>query len=704
MFQDSEVVTSTSSMRKPELKDMTNWATFKPPWGPIGERVYLRSYSQTKNRAEIAADIHAGINGTKEDKETYFETVTRAVQGNLAFVGPEFLEPLEEEKLTALLMQQEGIPAGRHLYSTGLKGRQFVNNCHAAGWDKDRPWLHFSFLFDQLMQGGGVGSNYSNRYLAEMPKFKRKVDLKLVCDPSHPDIPEFQHLLSDFHGERKAFIRVEDSREGWVDAAEVLLKHAWGFNGEQDEFTVDLTPVRRKGVPLVTSGGVAAGPGPLAILLFEMVRVINRCFETQTFASLDAMDIDHSIAACVVAGGKRRSSRMSVKNWQDPDIFEFLKCKGVDGKHWSTNISVETDSVYEMACHKGFQHAVDVALSVAAGMIKNGEPGTWNRSLSQKGEREPELMFCPNPCGEICMQMWENCCLGHVNMQFFANRPLHKMVEAFRLMTRWLIRATFGDVTHECQRKVMDKNRRIGVGFFGFHGWLALQGIKYSECYQNDYVVNVLSKCREAVNNEASKFAKALGIEQPVKTTAIAPTGTISLLPGVTSGVQPLYARRFKRRVRYADTDSELQSLKAAGYPVEKALNELNTEVVTYYCEDPLLAKVRSLGYGDDIIESQDEISLHDYLSVQRMLQMHFSNNAISFTINLPIDDMPDATTLAGALLSFHSDVKGTTLFPDMSRAQSPIERLSDEQWASWEGSKEVTQFEEDCKGGCPVR
>lgn len=706
MLQDPEGSTTnmTSHQRKPELKPATDWSTFTPPWGPIGEKVFLRSYSQTKNRWEIADSLKAGNPPPAEEKETYLEMTTRAVRGNLAFVPSEFKEPLEEEKLISLIMTQEGIPAGRHLYSTGLKGRQFVNNCHAAGWDKDKPWLHFTFLFDQLMQGGGVGSNYSNRYLADMPKFKRKIDLKLVCDPSHPDIEEFKHLLSDFHGERKAFVRVEDSREGWVDVSEVLLKHAWGFNGEQDEFTVDLTPVRRKGVPLVTSGGVAAGPGPLAILLHEMVEVINRCHASQTFTSQDAMDIDHSIAACVVAGGKRRSSRMSVKNWQDPDIFEFLKCKQVDGKHWSTNISVETDATFEMAYHKGLHHAVMVANAIAEGMIKNGEPGTWNRSLAQKGERNPEAMFCPNPCGEICMQMWENCCLGHVNMQFFANRPLHKMLEAFHLMTRWLIRATFGDVTHEEQRLVMDQNRRIGVGFFGFHGWLALQGIKYSECWRNDYVQFVLKKCRETVNEEASKFAAQLGIENPVKTTAIAPTGTISLLPGVTSGVQPLYARWFKRRVRYADTDSELQKRKDEGYPVEVAINELNTEVVTYYCEDPLLAKVRALGYSDDVVESQDEISLHNYLKVQSMLQEHYANNSISFTINIPVDKMPQPEYLARTLVDFHSQVKGTTLFPDLSRAQSPIERLSAEDWEAWSGAKEVTQFEEECKSGCPVR
>ena len=62
------------------------------------------------------------------------------------------------------------------------------------------------------------------------------------------------------------------------------------------------------------------------------------------FSSEDAMSLDHTLAACVIAGGKRRSSRMSVKNWKDHDIFEFINCKRNDGVHWTTNISVEIDN------------------------------------------------------------------------------------------------------------------------------------------------------------------------------------------------------------------------------------------------------------------------------------------------------------------------------------------------------------------------
>src|SRR3972149_9399413 len=128
----------------------------------------------------------------------------------------------------------------------------------------------------------------------------------------------------------------------------------------------------------------------------------------------------------------------------------------------------------------GDYHARKVARAVVLGKRSNGEPGFWNRSRAMRGERDPELMFCPNPCGEIGLQMWENCNLGHINMEAFANRPEREMLEAFRLMTRWLIRATFGDIPQPRQREVVDRNRRIGVGFFGYHAYVALRGGKYS--------------------------------------------------------------------------------------------------------------------------------------------------------------------------------------------------------------------------------
>lgn len=691
-------------------KQSIDWQNFQVPWGPIGEDVYLRTYSATKNRREIyeakIANWKAKQQVTEvpsENKETFYETVKRTVDGNTAFVSPEFIEPDEKEKLTALMMQLEGLPGGRHLASTGLKGRQYIFNCHASGWDPAVPWEHFSFMFNALMQGGGVGANYSNRYMKTMPGFKRFVELRIICDKDHPDYEELKPYLSDTAFAEGGFYRVEDSREGWVESADILLKHAWGFNGEIDKFTIDVSPLRGKGYPLVSGGGVSAGPMPLAKLLTQMVASINDGVGDSYLHSDVAMNIDHDIADCVVAGGKRRSSRMSVKNWMDDDIEWFINCKNVDGRHWTTNISVETDDAYEAGLRHGNPQAIKVAFMVAEGARTNGEPGTWNRSLSMKGERDPELMYCPNPCGEICLQMWENCNLGHVNMQFFAGKPVKRMLEAFRLMARFLIRATFGDVASPRQREVVDRNRRIGVGFFGFHGWLALSGIRYSECWNDPFVLDTLAKCKEVVDNECRSYAGVQGIPVPVKGTTLAPNGTGPLLPGVSNSGQAIYCRRGKRRVRFADTDSELARKKREGYVVQKDKDAINTEIVTYYYQDPLVSQVIGRGLDEKIVESQDEVEFETSLKVQAMLQRVWADNAVSFTHNIPPEKMPSTEELVALLTEYHSQIKGTTIFPDKSRELSPLERITDEEWAAWTGPKEVTQVEDLCKNGCPT-
>lgn len=685
------------------------------PWGPIGEAVFKRTYSHIKKDGR---------------KETWPEAVVRTVLGNVllsgralspaldahdegnvdALVAAGVIEEDEVEKLVELLMSFGDLPAGRHLNASGLFGRQFLFNCHASGWDPNEPWAHFTFLFDALMQGGGVGSNYSNRYVDLLPRVETGIDLHIVCREDHPNLDEFYHLLTkvvpkdaESHSD---VIVVPDSREGWVQAPEAIMRRAWSPSktmSREAKLVLDVSQIRPRGAPLKTSGGIACGPGPLVSMLSDFTKHLNSCFDRK-MTTLDAMILDHTESACVVAGGKRRSSRMAVKNWKDKDIFEFINCKREDGAHWSTNISVETDDEFEAAYKAGDIHAKEVARAIVLGFRSNGEPGFWNRSLAMQGEREPELMFCPNPCGEIGLQMWENCNLGHVNMEFFANKPPKQMNEGARLMTRWLMRATFGDIPDARQRAVVDKNRRIGVGFFGYHGFTSLRGIKYSESWQSSEVRRALLNMRHSVDTEAEQYAKVLNIPIPVKTTTIAPTGTLSALTGTSAGDQAIYAPWYKRLVRYSTMDPELAVKKLEGYEVFSDTDAKNTDIVVYWCEDPLVTKVRAVGLDPSIIEAQDEVSFEDSLRVQAMLQEVWANNAISHTTNLPIEKMGSEEEMEAKIMEFHGRLKGTTIFPDKSRRNAPLQRITREQFETYTGRKEVSMVEVECVGGCPVK
>lgn len=667
---------------------------YRIPWGPVGKPVYERSYS------------HDFEDGTKE---TWPHTVVRAVDGNLGLVDATHIESNEREKLIELLMPFGITPAGRHLFASGLKGRQFLFNCHASGWDPQEPSAHFSFLFDELMQGGGVGANYSNRYMYRMPSLVNNIDLHVVCREDHPNLKEFEDHLSEHNSYLgQEIFRVEDSREGWVSIVDHILRMAYAdkeSDARKEEcITVDVSDIRERGKPLKTSGGTACGPGPLVTMLVNLVKVINGCVGRR-MTSLDAMSIDHALADCVIAGGKRRSSRMSVKNWKDKDIFEFINCKKQDGDHWTTNISVEVDDEFITAYNEGFEHARMVMRQIILGKRANGEPGIWNISLAKKDERHPERVYCPNPCGEIALHMWENCNLGHINLGYFANKKPSEMSEAFRLMTRWLVRATFGDIPQKRQRAVVDENRRIGVGFLGFHEWLVMRGIKYSECYKNQEVITTLRSSAHTVKTEAAAYATELGIPVPIKTTTLAPTGTNALLSGTTQSGQCMLFPWFKRLVRYASNDPQLAIKKSEGYETFPDIDAQNTEIVVYWCEDPLVAKVRNAGFDPDgLLEGQFDISLRDSLEVQKMLQTHYADNAISYTINMLPERMPSEEEMEAQIFAALPFIKGTTVFPEKSRKNPPFQPITKEEFDAHQGQKEVTQTEAECKGACPIR
>lgn len=661
------------------------------PWGPIGKQVYERSYS------------HRCDDG---GSETWPETVVRAVDGNLSLVSSEFVEPGEREKLIDLLFPFAALPAGRHLYASGVGQRQFLFNCHTAGYDVNEPSAHFHFLFDELMKGGGVGSNYSNRYLNEMPTLKSSVDVHVTCRKDHPNITEFEELLSEHDSTKQGItVVVDDSREGWVESFATLIKRVYS-ESESGEFSItfDVSKIRSRGTPLVTSGGIACGPAPLVRMLLDTTKILNgnigKCLD-----SIQTMSIDHCIASCVVAGGKRRSSRMSVKSWKDEDIFEFINCKNQDGSHWTTNISVEVDNEFFAAYKEGQTHARAVMRQVVLGKRNNGEPGIWNIDKSREGEPRPDLIFCPNPCGEIALHQWENCNLGHVNLGYFANRNAASTMEAFRLMSRWLVRATFGDITSSRQRKVVSENRRVGVGFFGFHEWLAMRGIKYSKCYKNKDVISLLKTAKAVVDSEVNSYATQLKIPVPVKKTALAPTGTLVLMPGTTGSGQCMMTPWMKRLVRYVSGSPELELKKKEGYETIVDSDAKNTEIVIYWCEDPLVAKVKNAGFEpSEVLEGQFDIQFSDSLKVQQMLQEHYCDNAISYTINLLPSMMPSEEDMEAELIKFLPLLKGTTIFPEKSRKNSPIQPITKEQFDSYTGPKQIMQVEEECKGACPIK
>lgn len=663
-----------------------------------GKLVYERTYARVKP------------NGVKE---TWPETVERVVDGNLALVDNRYQLENEREDLIRLMTDFKILPAGRHLWASGVKNAQHLFNCWVSGWT-EKPSEHFEFTFLRLMEGGGVGANYSNSFLEDYPPIQHFLQVDIVCDPEHPDYEDLKSagLLSNLYDfEWEGAYPIEDSREGWAAALVDLIDTHYREETVHFNRVYDVSRIRHAGARLKTFGGRASGPKPLAEMLINASKILSDK-QGHQLDGISAMEIDHEIARCVVAGGVRRSARMAMMHWNDDQIQDFIHCKSESGSHWTTNISVEVDQdFWDHTIMEGGQ-AWWVLRQLSEGAVRNGEPGMWDSSANNRGE--PNGVIACNPCAEIALEAWEPCNLGHVNLAAFVdkwgNTYMGDLTKAHQLMTRFLIRATFSPVGDPKSREVLDRNRRIGVGHFGVASYLAMIGQKFSEAPDNGGFKQRLRVLAEQVDKAAIEFAHELRIPVPVKKRTVAPTGTIAKMPGVSEGIHPIFSRYFDRRIRFntrGDDMEQVENLRTQGYHVEPDLFAPDTLVVTIPTKDSLVAAVEAIHgpeRAEELVQSADELSLNELLAFQAMYQTYWADNAVSFTANVDPDKYT-AEDVSKQLVKFAGLIKGSTLFPEKSFPQAPYTRISKEEYESSVVKTVADGVDEDCaNGSCPVR
>lgn len=655
-------------------------------FGPIGEDVYRRTYSRL-------------IDGAHED---WPDTVRRVVSGNVA-LDPH-VSVQERSEMVRLMDEFALLPAGRHLWVTGIDGipGEARRNCFRAPFT-NRLADHFEFLGSMLLLGGGVGANYGHEYLdkagAVFP-----FALSITCSPDHKDFEQVRSAAAEFFTEMGGGVLVEDSREGWVTAWGSLFDAA--TSPLDTAIVLDVSRVRPHGDPILTFGGTASGPAPLVSAIVGIYRVLSGAVG-RSLTGIEAMHCDHAIASAVVAGGARRSARMSIMHWRDPDILTFVHCKESHLDHWTTNISVEVDDEFFNALNRGDDHARHVFDQVIVGMHRNGEPGFYNSALSAVGERGD--VRSTNPCGEVPLEMGESCNIGSVDIGLLGTDD-DAILNAFRLMTRFLIRQTLTEIRTEPTASVESRNRRIGVGFLGLQEWAAAHGVRYRDIATNTELRSKLRRFREVCRAEADRYCAELGIPRCIKVTAIAPNGTIAQLRGTQPGAHAILARWYVRNVRYTTGDPRIEKARADGLHVEPCIYAENTWVVSYPVADPLVEQ-----FSSDLIQQIDEVSISEQFAVLAAVTKEFcggaDGNAVSFTASFD----PETVTLDelhAAVRQWLPSVKGLTVFPTMSRPQSPYVPLTEDDYRRLKGEMHGDVFgdtgNEDiaCSigGACPVR
>lgn len=639
------------------------------PWGPVGYITYKRTYARRLEKVDhpsspkSALKEQAAANLTEEWPDTV-DRVVRSLDRQLGLK----LEKDDEVFFRQAMLTLKGSVAGRFLWQLGTPtveklGLLSLQNC--AMTVVDDPIRPFTWTMDALMLGCGVGYNLQKENVAKLPVV-RSVEIT-------------RRDTSDAH-----FI-VPDSREGWVELLRKTLK-AHFITGKS--FSFSTICIRSKGAPIKGFGGVASGPEELCQGILKINEILNLKAGAK-ISTVDALDLMNIIGSIVVAGNVRRSAQLALG---DMDDVGFLNAKRWDLGAIPNWRSMSNNSVVCNDINK-------LPPSFWESYHGNGEPyGLINLKLSRQVGRLGEVEYPDpdvngyNPCGEQSLANFETCCLSEIFL------PNLKSMEEFKRLARILYRINKHSLALKCHAReteeIVHKHMRMGIGITGY---------MQASPEQKSWLSPVYKELREY----DKIYSKKWGWPQSIKLTTIKPSGTLSLLAGVTPGCHPAFSQYFIRRIRVSSGSFLVDQCRKHGYHVEPQLNfdgtqDPSTVVVEFPCM-----------YPKNTLVAKDVTAL-DQLEHVKWLQTNWSDNAVSCTIYYEPEEL--AGIKKWLLENYNHSIKTCSFLLKQNHGflQAPYEEISQETYMKLrEKVRPITQthvdedaFEiADCDHrGCPTK
>jgi ribonucleoside-diphosphate reductase alpha chain len=455
----------------------------------------------------------------------------------------------------------------------------------------------------------------------------------------------------------------EDTREAWADLTQRNMSCLLTGGGTG----TDVSIARPSGRPLSRTGGVSSGPIPL-------------------------LEIQNEAGRHVMQGGSRRSALYGSLNWQHGDVDKFLVHKDWDNQPVGDttigalkkadfnfrapldmmNISINYDNAFLQEIKEGnipetFRKNVEMAL-------RNGEPGfSFNF-----GDKEYETLR--NACTEITSEDDSDVCnLGSINLARIESAD--ELSAVVRVASKFLVCGTIrADLPYEKVREVRRRNRRLGLGIMGLHEWLLKRGYKYGI---NKELRSWLDIYRDESKRAADRHCDRLYLSRPKGYRAIAPTGTISIIAGTTSGIEPIYAVAYKRRYIVDGTRTKFE------FVVDAAAEGLIQD-----------------GIKPEDIESAVDLAADPERRINFQAEVQqYVDHAISSTLNLPAwgSELNNEDKVAdfAALIAKHApNLRGLTMYPDGARGGQPITSVDYTEAHSKRGVVFEDNSEEQCLSG----
>ena len=593
---------------------VATYANETPPWGfgGLGEIVYLRTYSR--------------------DGESWPGTLQRCINGAVE-IGAKLSQP-EAEALFDHMFHLRCSLSGRSLWQLGTELVQkyngtSLNNCFFTNIEKIED---FELLFDYLMLGGGVGFSVERSKIHDLPKIK-------------PNVVITHERTND------ADIIVPDSRQGWRRLVHSVLK-SFFITGKSFSYSTLL--IREFGAPLRTFGGTASGPGALIDGIADICKVMD-ARAGKKLRSIDVLDICNIIGRIVVSGSSRRSAQIAIG---DPDDILFLRAKNwgsgnVPGWRSNSNNSIYADSWDE------------ILPELWKGYDGSGEPyGLLNRRLARSqgriGEKRTDNSIDGfNPCAEIALADGESCNLATIFLPNISS--FDQFLEVSRLLYKVQKAITELTYPYEKTSTITRKNRRLGQSVTGI-----------LQCSEEQ--LSWLDPGYVALRAFDAAYSFDNNIPESVRLTTVQPSGTLSLLPGVTPGIHPAYAPYYIRRVRFSIADSLVEACRKRGYNVVPEIgidgHQDHTKwVVEFPCmstENATLAK---------------DMTAIEQLEWVKWSQEKWADNAVSVTVYYRKEELPSIKEWLAA--NYDNSIKSVSflLHSDHNFPLPPYEEISKEQY-----------------------
>lgn len=620
----------------------------------LGEYNWLTKYSRRK------------LDGTKE---RFWEGCRRVIEGMYSIQKDHAVRyRLPWNETTAHASSQEAYdrlfhgkwsPPGRGLWMmgtffvNGLRNSAALQNCgflSTSNLDSDSTFP-FIRMMEMSMLGVGVGFD------------TKGADKLTLHQPSGANVK----------------VEVEDSREGWYESLALLLRSY--FEEQKDEVHFDYSKIRLAGTPIMGFGGVAAGPEPLVQLHRRLRNLLNNR-SGQTISSTDIVEIMNMIGKCVVAANVRSSAQIALGSADDEsfltlkDPMLYPERMGFDKDPDNNGPMVSEGGIWVNSEEGGWGYTSNNSVLAEVGMNLdhlvdgiqlNGEPGVyWLDMCKQYGRLADPInnrdyrVAGVNPCGEQPLENNELCTL--VETYPTNCEGLQDYIRTLKFAYLYGKTVTLLPTHWKETNEVMIRNRRIGTSMTGLaefveqHGWPELkfwQDKGYNEIKRWDTI-----------------YSEWLGVRESIKVTTIKPSGTVSLLFGVTPGCHwPKENGKYLRTVRETVNSTMAEAMRKAGYPVQPNV------------QNPQFGLVVTCPTIGPEIRGERDVSIWEKTALAAQCQRWWSDNSVSVTITF--NPETEASEIPAILRSFDGQMKALTFLPSVEGvyAQAPYQRVDMETW-----------------------